>query len=215
MLRVEAVLRAEFPALPVIPRLKTLKSTQEKLARREATLSKIHDIAGVRLLCGETRHRQDAIVARVLRLFPGAREIDRRQQPNHGYRAVHVIARVDGVRVEVQVRTRLQHIWAEVAEGVADAWGRQIRYGGEPNEPGRLLGKLTRRQLVTKLGEMAKAIAGFEEADQLMHSLPDRFPTARVNPKYWWSRLGFWRARRSMHQQAREWAQAMHELERV
>lgn len=50
-----------------------------------------------------------------------------------GYRAVHVIAKVDNIPVEVQFRTELQDLWAQVFERLADGWGRQIRYGGEPD----------------------------------------------------------------------------------
>lgn len=104
-----------------------MKSTQEKLVRHEATLSRIRDLAGVRIVCGPARHRQDDVVARVSRLFPGAEVIDRRVEPNRGYRAVHVIARHNGIPVEIQVRTEAQHFWAEAMEALADGWGRQIR----------------------------------------------------------------------------------------
>lgn len=40
-----------------------------------------------------------------------------------------------GVRILVQIRTRLQHLWAETFERVADRWGRRIRYGEPPSPP--------------------------------------------------------------------------------
>jgi ppGpp synthetase/RelA/SpoT-type nucleotidyltranferase len=33
--------------------------------------------------------------------------IDRRINPSHGYRAVHIIAKVSGMPIEIQVRTSL------------------------------------------------------------------------------------------------------------
>jgi ppGpp synthetase/RelA/SpoT-type nucleotidyltranferase len=48
-----------------------------------------------------------------------------------GYRAVHVVARVDQLPVEVQVRTAWQHQWAESFEKIADRLGRSIRYSSE------------------------------------------------------------------------------------
>jgi ppGpp synthetase/RelA/SpoT-type nucleotidyltranferase len=49
-----------------------------------------------------------------LTLFEGAVDIDdRREKPSHGYRAVHVIPRVDAHSIEIQVRTPLQDIWAQ------------------------------------------------------------------------------------------------------
>jgi ppGpp synthetase/RelA/SpoT-type nucleotidyltranferase len=35
--------------------------------------------------------------------------IDRRAEPMHGYRAVHVIVFPDGAPIEIQVRTAWQH----------------------------------------------------------------------------------------------------------
>lgn len=54
---------------------------------------------------------------------------DRRKKPSHGYRAVHVIATAQGRLVEIQVRTELQHLWAEQSEVMSDTDSR-IKYGG-------------------------------------------------------------------------------------
>jgi ppGpp synthetase/RelA/SpoT-type nucleotidyltranferase len=43
-----------------------------------------------------------------------------------------VIAFPEGVPVEIQVRTRWQHEWAELFEKIADRVGRGIRYGDPP-----------------------------------------------------------------------------------
>jgi hypothetical protein len=58
--------------------------------------------------------------------------VDRRIEPSQGYRAVHVIVYPDGVPVEIQVRTRWQHEWADMFEKLADLIGRGIRYGQPP-----------------------------------------------------------------------------------
>jgi ppGpp synthetase/RelA/SpoT-type nucleotidyltranferase len=50
----------------------------------------------------------------------------------HGYSAVHVIASPEGAPIEIQVRTALQHEWAELFEKLADLVGRGIRYGEPP-----------------------------------------------------------------------------------
>ena len=55
---------------------------------------------------------------------------DRRENPSHGYRAVHVIVFVNGKAVEIQVRTELQHLWAEKSEKLADSFGQEVKYGG-------------------------------------------------------------------------------------
>lgn len=59
-----------------------------------------------------------------------------------------MIAEVDGYLVEIQVRTRIQHWWAQLLEKIADAWGRQVRYGQEPTEPGADAGGRTRREVL-------------------------------------------------------------------
>lgn len=74
------------------------------------------------------------MVASLLDVFPGAKIIDRRSKPSHGYRAVHLVPLVLGLAVEVQVRTRLQDLWAQAFERVADKAGRGIRYGVVPPE---------------------------------------------------------------------------------
>lgn len=62
--------------------------------------------------------------------FKRAIIIDRRDNPSHGYRAVHVIVRHSGKLVEIQVRTALQHLWAELSEKLSDLVDPAIKYGG-------------------------------------------------------------------------------------
>src|SRR5260221_7570211 len=59
-----------------------------------------------------------------------------RHNPHSGYRAVHVIVESDGFPVEVQIRTQLQHMWAEAFEKLAGVTGRGIQYGDVPDFPG-------------------------------------------------------------------------------
>jgi hypothetical protein len=56
--------------------------------------------------------------------------IDRRERPSHGYRAMHVVVQQQGKPVEIQVRTRLQHLWAELSEKLSDVEDPSIKYGG-------------------------------------------------------------------------------------
>jgi len=43
---------------------------------------------------------------------------------------VHLIVREAGNPIEVQVRTSLQHVWAEISEKFADRIDPAIKYGG-------------------------------------------------------------------------------------
>lgn len=83
------------------------------------------------------RAGQDALAARLVELFgdTGRRPkvVDRRADPSHGYRALHVIVSIRSVPVEIQVRTPLQHQWADLFEKLADKIGRGIRYGEPPD----------------------------------------------------------------------------------
>lgn len=76
--------------------------------------------------CSGTRAIRCVLIAD----FPGASVIDRRNNPSYGYRAVHVIAEISGKPVEIQVRTSLQHLWAEVSEKSSDVLDPTIKYGG-------------------------------------------------------------------------------------
>ncbi len=50
--------------------------------------------------------------------------------PSYGYRAVHVIVHILGKLVEIQVRSSLQHLWAELSEKLSDVVDPRIKYGG-------------------------------------------------------------------------------------
>lgn len=59
--------------------------------------------------------------------------VDRIIRPSHGYRAIHVVVRTEGRWVEIQVRTMLQHYWAQLCELLADRVGLAFKYGqGQP-----------------------------------------------------------------------------------
>lgn len=131
---IQDIERLEAVHLAPTSRVKTRATLAEKIERERTRLTSVYDIAGVRIVVGETRDEQDRVRDLLVSRFPAARVVDRRATPNHGYRAVHIVVQAHGCQVEVQIRTRLQHLWAEVFEVLADRAGRQIRYGGEPDQ---------------------------------------------------------------------------------
>lgn len=125
-------LRFGRTSLALTPRVKTPTTLIDKL-RRGTSLSSVQDVVGFRIVGPLNLKEQDDLTARLLELFPDSKVVDRRRNPMHGYRAVHVIARYSGVTIEVQIRTHYQQAWAEATERLADSWGRGIRYGLSPD----------------------------------------------------------------------------------
>jgi hypothetical protein len=137
--RAEARVRDELGIVPT-SRVKNTETILEKLRRGDGSgLKSVQDLAGMRIVGDFDRRGQDELVERIVALFgDGERApkvVDRRAEPMHGYRAVHVIVFPESAPIEIQVRTAWQHEWAEFFEKLADHVGRGIRYG-EPPDPG-------------------------------------------------------------------------------
>jgi putative GTP pyrophosphokinase len=116
--------------LGLVPSGRPAKSTPailDKLRRSSMRLSQMQDVAGCRVVVADIAAQDDA-VARLQALFPSTTH-DRREKASHGYRAVHVVVRPNKRPIEVQVRTELQHLWAELSEKSADAFGIDVKYG--------------------------------------------------------------------------------------
>ncbi len=160
--RAERIVREDL-GLRATSRLKTVQTIIEKLVREKTRLSEMQDIAGLRIVDDLTLAQQDEIAARIAEAFPGSVINDRRWKPSFGYRAVHLIVEVDECLVEIQVRTRLQDPWAQTMEALADAWGRQIRYGLPPDGQAEPLteadSRPTRSEVVETFVELSQAIA--------------------------------------------------------
>jgi ppGpp synthetase/RelA/SpoT-type nucleotidyltranferase len=131
--RVRAELGLEASGRPA----KSTPAIVDKLCRSSMRLTQMQDIAGCRVVVPDIP-AQERVIARLDKMFD-ATVIDRRVKPSNGYRAVHVVVREVGLPVEVQVRTDLQHVWAESSEKLADAFGSQLKYGGGPKEIRELL----------------------------------------------------------------------------
>ena len=124
-----ATIRSETSLAPTGRPRKTTESIVDKLRRESIRLSQVQDIAGCRLVVGNML-TQDEVVARLGAILDRPVMVDRRQKPSHGYRAVHVIPTANGKAVEIQVRTTLQHRWAQLSEHLSDVFDPSIKYGG-------------------------------------------------------------------------------------
>jgi len=127
-------IREELELEPTGRPAKSTTSISEKLNRESIRLTQVQDIAGCRLIATEIID-QERVINSLKRRFADLTIVDRRKQPSHGYRAVHLIVRHRGKLVEIQVRTSLQHAWAEFSEKFADLVDPAIKYGaGDPKD---------------------------------------------------------------------------------
>ncbi len=137
-----------------VPRLKTPTTIIDKVIREKTRLSSMQDVAGVRVVVDGTLNEQDRALDSIRARYGGV-VVDRREIPSYGYRAIHLIAVVEGFRVEIQIRTPLQNLWAQIMERLGDVIGRGVRYGDLPDEPNQ-------RAVVDAMFEMADALAYHE-----------------------------------------------------
>jgi ppGpp synthetase/RelA/SpoT-type nucleotidyltranferase len=158
-------------AIEFTGRSKSNLSIERKLRREPSLrLTQMQDIEGCRIVVADYE-RQQAGVALVATLFSSVKTIDRRARPSHGYRAVHLIANIGGRVVEIQVRTRLQDLWAQLSERIADELGEpDVKYGAGPEEVRAVLETTSRRIAGIELGEEAVSIieARLEEDPRLV-----------------------------------------------
>lgn len=105
-------------------RAKRTKSIMRKLIREPTMdLSRMTDIVGLRVIVEGTEAQRD-VVARISEIIPVDRLADY-TGPEHFYRAVHLHGIADGRRIEIQVRTLAQQLWADESE----AFGEQAKEG--------------------------------------------------------------------------------------
>jgi hypothetical protein len=140
---------------------KSISSIAEKLRRESIRLSQVQDIAGCRVIVADV-FTQDQTIAALRESFLETRVMDRRTHPSHGYRAVHIIVAPHEVSVEIQVRTALQDLWAQLSERLADVVDSSIKYGG---------GTLEDRRWLALISEN---IAGWEELENQLVSSPNQ-----------------------------------------
>jgi ppGpp synthetase/RelA/SpoT-type nucleotidyltranferase len=138
---------------------KSTISIVDKLKRESIRLSQMQDIAGCRVIVSdmiEQRRLADVLLA----AFEKASLVDRRERPSYGYRAVHIVALVEGKPIEVQIRTTLQHLWAELSEKISDLVDASIKYGGGPDRVREMLADTS--DLIAKEEALESKLAGDE-----------------------------------------------------
>lgn len=121
-------------------RLKRLPAIREKLRRQaDMNLSRMQDIGGCRVICSTI---EDAVLLK--------KDVERKSIANivgrkdyitnpksDGYRCYHVIVKFEnprnaafnGRRIEIQIRSRLQHSWATAVEAVGLVLNEDLKAG--------------------------------------------------------------------------------------
>ena len=144
--------RVESNAL-VAQRLKRFSSLMNKLAREpNMKLSQMHDLGGCRAIVSDV----DA-VERLFSLYRGPQDLLKfdsegslkcydyiRTPKPDGYRGIHVVGRYrprvqknepwSGHRIEIQLRSQLQHAFATAVETVTTFTRFPLKFGGGPDE---------------------------------------------------------------------------------
>ncbi|MDP9291705.1 MAG: RelA/SpoT domain-containing protein [Verrucomicrobiota bacterium] len=136
---------------------KSTTSISDKLRRESIRLSQVQDIAGCRVIVPDIL-TQDEMVAGLKGLFDRLTVVDRREHPSHGYRAVHVIVDSGGKLIEIQVRTKLQHAWAELSEKLSDVIDSAVKYGGGNEEVVSLLASMSETTMNVEIAIKTKDI---------------------------------------------------------
>jgi putative GTP pyrophosphokinase len=140
---VAGTIRKELALEPTGRPAKSTTSISDKLRRESIRLTQIQDIAGCRLIVSDIAN-QELVVQSLKNLFEHITVIDRRKQPSHGYRAVHVVVNHRAKLIEIQIRTSLQHLWAELSEKYSDVVDPAIKYGGGDKDAQEFLEKASK-----------------------------------------------------------------------
>ncbi|HMI80921.1 MAG TPA: RelA/SpoT domain-containing protein [Solirubrobacterales bacterium] len=137
----------------VAQRLKKFPTIIGKLTREPKTkLSRMGDIGGVRAVPPD----QDAayrVAEHLRRDWTIVKFHDYVSEPKaDGYRALHLIARVQDRLIEVQLRTPLQDNWANLAEILSRLGAPDLKFGGGPPQLREYLAVLSETHMLREQG---------------------------------------------------------------
>ena len=165
-------------------RIKAIDSVIAKLQRKETPLSTMQDIAGCRLTVptmGDLRTATDWLHQHLT--IERTKDYTRRVQKG-GYRAVHLIVLTSSGRyAEIQIRTEVQHAWANLSEQLAYSIDRLIKAGGGPTDVRRRLLMLSQRGwLVDSLIEHLRVTR--ELVEELSYPIQRGFDDAQASTEW-------------------------------
>jgi putative GTP pyrophosphokinase len=121
-------------AIPPAQRLKRIPAIVAKLGRGTMRLSQMEDVAGCRAVLSD-RDALARVAERIRRNWEIEGEDDYFAKPKpDGYRALHMRARRDDYRIEIQLRTPSTHAWAEIVDQLTLAMSPRfdVKHGVAP-----------------------------------------------------------------------------------
>lgn len=120
----------------IAQRLKRKPQIARKLNRLSVRLSQLQDIGGCRIIVQNNaevdalkRFLEDRVAQQSV--FSIRRFTDYREKGRDitGYRALHVLLERNGLNLELQIRSRIQHYWAESIERTSVIYGHHLKEG--------------------------------------------------------------------------------------
>jgi len=114
---------------------KTQQSIVDKLYRqKKLRLPQMQDIAGCRIVLTSGLEQATLFNKLLLNAFTQqAWKVESKERNSDGYRAIHIIAKLDKQFYEIQLRTYAQDIWANLVERMSDE-KNTLKYGGNEQE---------------------------------------------------------------------------------
>lgn len=118
----------------IAQRLKRKPQILRKLKRFSVRLSQLQDIGGTRVIVDQNKD-VDELVNFLKERFKTSTTIQVAKSTDYrgegredsGYRAFHVILERDGYKMELQVRSKIQHYWAETIERTSIVYGHHLK----------------------------------------------------------------------------------------
>jgi len=115
-------------------RLKRKPQILRKLSRLSVRLSQLQDIGGLRVIVPQNRD-VDALMRFLQQRFAAQTHITlgrvtdyrERGRDRTGYRSLHVLLSREGQALELQIRSRMQHAWAENIERTSVIYGYHLK----------------------------------------------------------------------------------------
>ncbi|RPE12036.1 (p)ppGpp synthetase [Chitinophaga lutea] len=118
----------------IAQRIKRKPQIIRKLLRFSIRLSQLQDIGGARIIVDQNSD-VDEVANFLITRFQSNKELKVIRQTDYrgegredsGYRAYHVILEREGIKMELQIRSKIQHYWAEAIERTSIVYGHYIK----------------------------------------------------------------------------------------